>query len=180
MIDYDSPEQVALRKGQGDPIIMYLVVRESLGMSAGKLAAQAGHVVDMVFHQFLREAGFQGFQRIMGHESPEGPVAVNRYEPAEDPTTGELVYVPHTPETQAMLARHELYIQWRRTSFRKVTLGADEKEWAKVKASQELTYQVVRDAGLTEVEPGSETVMAVWPMHKSQAPKVLKRLQVLK
>ena len=68
--------------------------------------------------------------------------------------------------------------EWLQTSYRKVTLVADDKEWEKLKA--ELWCFVVKDAGLTEVDPGTETVMALWPMRKSEAPKLVKRLQTLK
>lgn len=37
-----------------------------------------------------------------------------------------------------------------------------------------------KDAGLTEVDPGTETVMALWPMRKSERPPLVKRLQTLK
>lgn len=39
---------------------------------------------------------------------------------------------------------------------------------------------LVVDAGLTEIPSGSETVIGLWPMRKSQVPKTVKRLQVLK
>jgi len=35
-----------------DPIIMYLVVRKSLGMSVGKTAAQCAHAVQMFFLEY--------------------------------------------------------------------------------------------------------------------------------
>lgn len=68
--------------------------------------------------------------------------------------------------------------RWMAGSFRKVVLGAKEKDWEKIK--KELDVFVVRDAGLTEVESGTETVMVTWPMKKSTQPKVLAKLQVLK
>jgi len=36
-----------------NPIVMYLVVRESLNMSVGKTAAQVGHAVQYVYERFL-------------------------------------------------------------------------------------------------------------------------------
>lgn len=68
--------------------------------------------------------------------------------------------------------------KWMAGSFRKVVLGAKKKDWEKIK--KELEVFVVRDAGLTEVESGTETVMVTWPMKKSNQPKVLANLQVLK
>src|SRR5574339_475499 len=46
--DYNSPEEREKRMLQEDPIVMYLVVHE-IGMSAGKVAAQAGHAVGMLY-----------------------------------------------------------------------------------------------------------------------------------
>lgn len=43
----DSPELIDLRKGQDDPLILYIIVRESLAMSPGKIASQAAHGVQM-------------------------------------------------------------------------------------------------------------------------------------
>jgi len=67
-------------------------------------------------------------------------------------------------------------LKWIGGDYRKVVLAAKESEWEKVK---ELDCFVVRDAGLTEVEKGSETVIALWPMKKSERPKVIKKIQVL-
>ncbi len=67
---------------------------------------------------------------------------------------------------------------WLNTSFRKGLLRADDKEWEKIKGS-EIRCWVVKDAGLTEVAQGSETVLVLWPMLKSQRPKLIKRLRLL-
>lgn len=67
---------------------------------------------------------------------------------------------------------------WKNESFRKVSLVAKDNEFEKIK--QELHCVVVKDAGLTEVDPGSETVLAIWPMRKDDRPKLLKKLQTLK
>lgn len=157
-LDHDAPDQVALRKNQGDPIIMYLIVRESLNMSAGKIGAQCGHAAQMALLQLLTVKNL--FLWLL----------LNVY---------RLLRI-RPQETAARLGRLNLFRQWLKTSFRKVVLRADDKEWEKVKACSELTYVIVRDAGLTEVEAGSETVIGVFPLLKSEAPKVLKRLQVLK
>lgn len=61
--------------------------------------------------------------------------------------------------------------------FRKVVLKADEKEWSALKEIYDPI--IVCDAGLTEVEPGSETVMVIWPMYKDERDKTLKRLRCL-
>lgn len=173
--DYNAPELVELRKGQGDPIVMYLIVRESLTMGAGKIGAQCGHAAQMVLLDYIRKGG------LIRARPPavEDPVAINRYEVQYDPFSGEQIYVPKSQATLAAEGHMELMFQWLQTSFRKVTVKADDKEWAKVKACADIQYVVVRDAGFTEVTAGSETVIGVWPMYKSKVPKVIKRLQVL-
>lgn len=40
-----------------DEIVMYIVVRKDIGMSPGKVAAQAGHAVQMVLLQFVGDEG---------------------------------------------------------------------------------------------------------------------------
>jgi len=69
-------------------------------------------------------------------------------------------------------------LTWLGTSYAKVLLGANEKEWAKVKEVPGV--QVVVDLGRTELKPNTETVIAFWPMRKSEVGKVLSRLQILK
>jgi peptidyl-tRNA hydrolase len=60
-------------------------------------------------------------------------------------------------------------------------LKADEKEWIKLKQEiKDQPHVIVRDAGLTELEPGTETVIGLWPVRKSKRSKTVARLQVLK
>jgi PTH2 family peptidyl-tRNA hydrolase len=66
---------------------------------------------------------------------------------------------------------------WMEESFRKVVLRADKKQFDKVKEAMDCF--LVRDAGLTEVESGTETVLALWPMRKSEVPKLIQRLRVM-
>lgn len=132
----ETSEAVELRSGQDDPIVMYLIVRETLGMGPGKIAAQCAHAAQM------------------------------------------LAQAHHGMRSSSGLT--DVYNEWLETSYRKVVLRADDKEWAKLKDHPELDFVVVRDAGLTEVEPGSETVIGLWPMLRSDAPKLVQRLQALK
>jgi len=172
--NYDTSELVELRKGQGDPIVMYLIVRESLKMGAGKIGAQCGHASQMVLLDYIRKGG-----QVEAPPPVEGPVAENMYEAQYDPVSGEKFYRPKSTETLVVEGRMDTMFQWLQTSFRKVVVKADDKEWEKVKACPDIQYVVVRDAGFTEVAAGSETVIGVWPMLKSQAPKAIKRLQAL-
>ncbi len=135
---YNNPESVKVRKEQEDPWIMYLIVRDSLGMSPGKTAAQVGHAVGMLYEH----------RRTLFMYSPEN------------------------------YGNQKKFDSWKRDSFRKVVLKAKDKQWEKLK--DKLYCFVVRDAGLTEVDPGSETVIGVWPMKKSERINILRKLQTLK
>jgi peptidyl-tRNA hydrolase len=74
----------------------------------------------------------------------------------------------------------ETYRLWNGAGrHRKVLLGANEKDWEKVKAEKARHY-LVTDDGLTETAPNTETMVAFWPMRKSEASKVLSRLQAIK
>jgi len=130
-------ESVQARKDQEDPWVMYLIVRASLEMGTGKIGAQVGHAVAMMYEHYFT-----------------GAYVLSK---AVDPFS---------------------FFHWRKDSFRKVVLRANEKKWEKIK--ENLECFVVRDAGLTEVDPGSETVIGIWPMKKSEQPRLLKKLQALK
>lgn len=81
------------------------------------------------------------------------------------------------PHHQDVRERINLTDMWVGGSFRKVVLGGRKKDFEKIK--KELDVFAIRDAGLTEVEPGTETVLVCWPMLKSTCPKTLQRLRVL-
>ena len=84
-----------------------------------------------------------------------------------------LAYIP-----KEILDKIDLFDNWIKSAVRKVVLKADEKEWIKLK---ELPDSVlIIDAGFTELNPNTETVIGFWPMYKDQAPKIIKRLQLLK
>lgn len=151
MEDPNSPEAVAARANQEDPIVMYLIVRESLGMSTGKVGAQCAHASQMMLLKYL------AFQQAFDY-------------------TGAAHDEPHM---KAAFHKIVEFKEWLDTSFRKVVLRADDKEWAKIKAAFD-NHVLVVDAGLTEIASGSETVIGLWPMRKSLVPKLVKRLQVLK
>ena len=136
---YDELESIVSRASQPDPWVMYLIARQSLNMSSGKLAAQAGHAVGMMYDYY------------------------------------SCLWLIQMNEDQQVM--FDNFFQWKTKSFRKVTLKAKEGEWEKVK--DQCYCFLVKDAGLTEVDPGSETVIGLWPMKKSQAPRLIRKLQVL-
>jgi len=160
MKDHNSPEAVEARASQEDPIVMYLIVRTSLEMSMGKTAAQVGHAVGMLQIKFNE--------------------IENRLDELEDiqSTFGSLTGSENL-EFDLTHPQYVVYKEWLDTSYRKVTLACKDKDWEKVKEAR-LNHVLVIDAGLTEIASGSETVIGLWPMRKSQAPKIIQRLQVLK
>lgn len=140
MEDPNSLEAIKKRAAQEDPIIMYLIVRESLNMSVGKTAAQCAHAAQILLQKYYLD-----------------------------------YFAEVTDE------KYQLFRDWLNSSFRKVVLRADEKEWLKLKSEFSANnIALVVDAGLTELEPNTETVIGLAPMRKSQVPKLVKRLQVLK
>lgn len=149
MIFYEK-EDLLQNVDDDDPWVLYLIVRESLNMTPGKLAAQIGHAVSMVEREF-RKLFIESICSDFGCE-----------------------YL--LTEVQEQLIKD--FENWEKSSHRKVTLGADEKEWEKLKKEHDCF--VVVDAGLTQVDPGSETVIALWPIKRSQRSKILKRLRALK
>jgi peptidyl-tRNA hydrolase len=158
---YDAPEKVQARKDQEDPWNMYLIVRKSLGMGAGKVAAQVGHAVGMMYSRQIK-------MTVAYHMNPSRAQLVT----ADD---GSRQYEFVGEEMRKKLMR---FSTWEENSFAKIVLKADDKQWEKLKAEQECF--LVRDAGHTEVAPGSETVIGLWPMKKSERTTLLKKLQVLK
>lgn len=168
MKDYDTPEEREKRATQEDPIVMYLIVRESLDMSIGKTAAQTAHASQMLTLKYfdLKELS-TSIQRQMNpiiNSPPEG----------EELAKLKAAYA-HISRPISIMG------EWLQGSFRKVVLRASDKEWDKI--SNQLTDYMgvmVVDAGLTEIAAGSETVIGLWPMRKSQRPKIIQRLQVLK
>ena len=151
MSDLQSPDNVQARAAQEDPIIMYLIVRESLNMSVGKTAAQCAHASQMLLLKYWE-----------------------LYE-SEKERCAESLSVNDINQSQL-----DLFSKWLNSSFRKVVLRADDKEWAKLKSSLEENDVIVVDAGLTEIPAQSETVIGLCPMRKSLVGKLIKRLQVLK
>jgi peptidyl-tRNA hydrolase len=67
---------------------------------------------------------------------------------------------------------------WMDADSRKVSLIADDKEFERIKEDYP-DHFLVKDNGITEVEPGSETLICLRPIFKSKRSKTLKRLRAL-
>lgn len=150
MKDYNSKEEVEKRISQGDPIIMYLIIRKSLGMSPGKIGAQCAHAAQMILLKYTKYT----MMNCSSHIDQKS--------------------LPFSRET------YDIFTEWLGGSFRKVVLKADEKQWKKLKEEfTERERVLVIDSGLTELEPQTETVIGLFPMRKSKVSKLVKRLRVL-
>jgi len=166
--DFTSRGAIEERASQEDPIVMYLIVHESLGMGTGKSCAQCAHASQMLTMKYfeMKELSKRLQREIQPVFQPEPP--------------GYLF--DGLREQYATLARPiSIMGEWMNSSFRKVVLRASDKEWEKLKEEEKNNNMVmVVDAGLTEIAAGSETVIGLWPIRKSQRTKTVQRLQVLK
>lgn len=118
---------------ENNPLIMYFIVRSSLNMGSGKIAAQCAHAAQIMTTIFW---------------------TLEEKDPAK-----------------------KTFQDWLAQDYRKVVLKAKDSEFNRIK--NEFNCSVVIDNGLTEVKPGSETVIVLYPMKKSEQPPFLKRLRVL-
>jgi len=76
---------------------------------------------------------------------------------------------------------HDTFEKWKDSDYGKIVLKADGKEWTKLKAElPQDQFVLVKDNGLTEIASGSETCIGLMPMRKSECPKIIKKLQLLK
>jgi PTH2 family peptidyl-tRNA hydrolase len=132
-----------------DPLVVYLIVRESLHMGCGKIAAQCGH----------------GIQKLMLHYFTVQVIKVKCHDNINLPTD-QIEFVERTSH-------------WLKADSRKVVLSADDESFERIKEIYPHHF-LVKDNGLTEVEPGSETIICLHPLYKSTADKVIKRLHSLK
>jgi peptidyl-tRNA hydrolase, PTH2 family len=166
MKDHETPEAIKARAEQEDPIVMYLIVHESLNMSTGKTAAQCAHASQMLTLAYfdLKDDSRKLTKQLMEKKDSVTPETVKAWQNLH----------------LSMARQISIFGEWISSSFRKVVLRASDKEWAKVKEEFKATSVMVVDAGLTEIAAGSETVIGLWPMRKSQRSKMITRLQVLK
>jgi PTH2 family peptidyl-tRNA hydrolase len=162
MKDHESPEA-----SQEDPIVMYLIVHESLNMSTGKTAAQTAHASQMLTLKYFEmkelSSSIQKQMRPLLNAPPEG----------DQMEKLQIAYAK-------MAMPISIMGEWLSSAYRKVVLRASDKEWAKLKEEFKNSMVMVVDAGLTEIAAGSETVIGLWPMRRSQRSKTVQRLQVLK
>jgi len=163
MEDRNSPEAMAARANQADPIVMYLIIRESLEMSPGKIAAQCAHASQMLTLKYLHAK--------IKHDDSISTTWFKLWNTLR-------AFFGKSAEEQVK-PDLDIFEAWLDTSFRKVVLRADDHRFERLRAENP-NHVVVVDAGLTEIAPGSETVLGLWPMYRSTCSKYLGKTQVLK
>ncbi|KAG5511217.1 hypothetical protein JKF63_07159 [Porcisia hertigi] len=144
--------QVSGLAATGEPVKMALVVRKDLKMGNGKIAAQCAHAaVAMVEEVISLKSGEAGSSQS-----------------ALDPVSALWV---------------QWYDAWKVSGCTKVALQCSDEptmvELAKHARRVKLPHYVIRDAGRTQVAPGSKTVVAVGPGPKSLVDEVTGHLKLL-
>jgi len=142
-----------------DPWVMYLIIRDSLNMSIGKTAAQVGHAVGMLY---------SAHSRLEWHINDCISESFGYTQDLED----------LKPDDMLKLIKTTNFDDWKNSAHRKVVLKANDSQWEKLK--EKVECYIVIDAGLTELEPGNETVIGLWPCRRSQRPNIIKKLQCCK
>jgi peptidyl-tRNA hydrolase len=158
-----------------DPYVMYIVVRESLMLSAGKVGAQCGHAVEYLLEEALPE------RWLSRKELELRSKRLHHFETLTDAERAQLATLDEAGRIRSQ--RLEDFRAWtardsagRRTAA-KIVLGASDAEFEKVKAEEPDHFLVV-DNGHTEVDPMTETCLGLWPRRKSTRSKTLKRLRL--
>lgn len=149
---------------------MYIVVRRSLKLSAGKVGSQCGHAVEYLMdealperHPTLEEVNLRSKEQI----HPESMT--------EDDRTKLSAF---REANHARYERHTHFREWRKTDGTKIVLGASDEEFAKVQEENPVHFPVV-DLGYTQVAPNTQTALGLWPMRKSWASPTVRSLRPL-
>lgn len=144
--------QVGSLAAVGEPVKMTLVVRKDLKMGSGKIAAQCAHAAVAVVEDVLAIRSTQA-------SSPDAVLA----------------------DSALMWLRW--YDAWHVSGCSKVALQCPDEETmmaiAKHARQVQLPFYVIRDAGRTQIAPGSKTVVAVGPGPKSLVDEVTGQLKLL-
>jgi PTH2 family peptidyl-tRNA hydrolase len=139
----------------------YIIVRTDLGMSAGKLAAQAAHASMKVFFDKMKFSNKTGVTPFYPGTSDEEGVA------------GDYSF-PVTYEEK----------QWIEGRFTKITKKVkNENQLLKVYNQAKdagLNVSLIKDAGLTELVGENYTCIAIGPNYVDKCEPIVKRLRNLK
>jgi peptidyl-tRNA hydrolase len=134
-------------------LVVYLVVNTDLKMGIGKTAAQVGHVI-----------------HYLGIKRDELLGVIDNYSKAYG-----------NDEHKKLVEQALTFNAWHNSgSVAKVVLAANAADFEIVKTEYADRCVVVCDEGRTEIPSGSETVIGLYPMKKSEASPIIKRLKPLR
>jgi peptidyl-tRNA hydrolase len=153
-----------------DPFVMYIIVRRSLKLSAGKVGSQCGHAVEYLMAEALpdRHPPLEEIDlRSKAHLHPESMTEVDRAR-----------FAAIEEANHARYERGTHFEEWRKTDGTKIVLGASDEEFAKVQEENPVHFPVV-DLGYTQVAPNTKTAIGLWPMRKSWASSTVRSLRPL-
>lgn len=122
-----------------DPIVLYIVIRKSLNMGAGKITAQGCHASNAIMARYFKAQLLRVKCVKCGESFPK--------------------------EEEAHI---KLMSEWMYDEPTIIVKVANDSKWERLK-KEHRDYFVVKDAGRTEVPPNSETAMSFWPMRESSA-----------
>jgi len=149
-----------------DPIVLYLVVRTELNMGAGKIAAQCSHAVQYFLDAFNQQ--LSGECTACGSKGAWFPK--QRF---------FSILTEKTKLSEEEWERQRIATIWKESpEHTKIVLAANDKQFTTVKKENPVHFPVI-DLGFTQVAPNTETVLALWPMRKSQRSPVLTKLRPL-
>jgi PTH2 family peptidyl-tRNA hydrolase len=101
-----------------------------------------------------------------------------------DMSTGKMIaQACHASLKAYKKADSELRSEWESQGEKKVILGVDEEVMQQKKRELEvsgLSFSAVKDAGRTELEPGTETALGVGPAEESEIDSVTGELKLIK
>lgn len=158
---WEKVRQVSSLAAVGEPVKMTLVVRKDLKMGNGKIAAQCAHAAVAVVEDILAIRSAQ--------------------------TASSAAAVTGSTNAAALDSRSQLWLRWydawHASGCSKVALQCPDEATmmaiARHAKEKQLPFYVIRDAGRTQIAPGSKTVVAVGPGPKSVVDEVTGDLKLL-
>nr|CCC91640.1 conserved hypothetical protein [Trypanosoma congolense IL3000] len=149
----------AVIASRGEPMKMTLVVRRDLKMGTGKIAAQCAHAAVAVMEEVQSRRGAVSSYRSSGEHSANGK---------RGGVEGNCNTVEGQKCNQEEIDQWVTwYDAWCFAGRKKVALQCDSEEQMmiayKAVKREGLPHALIRDAGRTQIAPGSKAVLAVGP-----------------
>jgi PTH2 family peptidyl-tRNA hydrolase len=92
-------------------------------------------------------------------------------------------HVAHASVDSLFLAKKEVIEKWREEGAKKIVLKVKNLEElekiAKKLRKEGIKFSLIRDAGLTQLEPGTITALGIVPTEEEKIDKITKKLKLL-